>query len=320
MHAMTRNLLLATTATAAALGLLAGPGPASAAEAPLCKTVRMSDPGWTDITSTNALLGAVLEPLGYEQEIDTLAVPVTFESIKNDEIDVFLGNWMPAQQGMVEPLKAAGQLEVVRQNLSGIRFTLAVPAYVAEAGVKDFADLQKHADKFDQTIYGIEPGAPANTNIQKMIDAGDYGLKEWELEESSEQAMLGEVDRKVRRQEWIAFLAWEPHPMNVKFPITYLSGGEAYFGPLGAVQVNTVTRAGFASQCPNLAKLLGQVAFTVDAENKIMGEILDDGKDADEAAKAFLKANPAMVEPWLAGVTTVDGGDGLAAVKGALGG
>ena len=33
----------------------------------------------------------------------------------------------------------------------------------------------------------------------------------------------------------------------------------------------------------------------------------------------WLKANPAPLDAWLAGVTTFDGGDGLAAVKAHLG-
>ncbi len=33
----------------------------------------------------------------------------------------------------------------------------------------------------------------------------------------------------------------------------------------------------------------------------------------------WLKANPGVLDGWLAGVTTFDGGDGLAAVKGSLG-
>ena len=64
------------------------------------QAVRMSDPGWTDITSTNAMLGLVLGGLGYKQKVDTLAVPVTFESLKNGQLDVFLGNWMPAQDAL----------------------------------------------------------------------------------------------------------------------------------------------------------------------------------------------------------------------------
>ena len=52
-----------------------------------------------------------------------------------------------------------------------------MPTYVAEAGVKDFKDLAPHADKFDAKIYGIEPGAPANLNLQKMIAADDFGMR-----------------------------------------------------------------------------------------------------------------------------------------------
>lgn len=293
----------------AALALVAGAAsPALAADPASCKTVRMSDPGWADITSTNAMLGVVLDALGYEQKVETLSVPITFESLKNRQIDLFLGNWMPAQQRFVKPLTEAGDLVVVKENLTGIRFTLAVPDYVAAGGVKDFADLAKNADKFDHKIYGIEPGAPANQNIQKMIDADDFGLKGWTVVESSEQAMLSQVDRAKRSKGWIAFLAWEPHPMNNKFTPVYLSGGDKYFGAnYGAASVHTVSRKGFAQDCPNLGKLAGQLVFNVGIENAIMEAIADKGADARTAARAELKKNPDLVKSWLQGVTTLDG-------------
>jgi len=300
-------------------GLLLAATPAAAADPESCATVRMSDPGWTDITSTNGIIGTLLEPLGYTQKVDTLAVPVTFESLKNGQIDVFLGNWMPAQKRFIEPLTAEKAIEVIRPNLDGIRFTLAVPDYVAQSGVKDFADLAKHADQFGRKIYGIESGAPANQNIQKMIDAKDFGLDGWSLVESSEQGMLSQVDRAVRRKEWVVFLAWEPHPMNTKFQLAYLSGGDAYFGPnYGGATVYTVTKRDLSKNCPNLARLLSQLTFTVDMENQIMGSILDDGMDGRTAAAKYLKAHPDPLAGWLAGVTTRDGQDGLAAVRAAL--
>jgi glycine betaine/proline transport system substrate-binding protein len=51
----------------------------------------------------------------------------------------------------------------------------------------------------------------------------------------------------------------------------------------------------------------------------IMGGILDDGKEAEEAAGEWLKANSGVLDAWLVGVTSVDGGDAAAAVKGRLG-
>lgn len=314
---MTRNLTRLTLAAAFA-SLLAGT--ALAADAPACKTVRMSDPGWTDITSTNALLGAVLAPLGYEQKVDTLAVPVTFEALKNGQLDVFLGNWMPAQSRFVEPLVAAGDLKVLNQNLAGIRFTLAVPKYVSDAGITSFNQLAENANKFDKKIYGIEPGAAVNQNLLKMIEAKDYGLDGWELVESSEQAMLSQVSRAEARKEWILFIAWEPHPMNTALELTYLADGDKTFGPnFGSSSVHSVARKNFTEECPNLAKLVTQTTFTVDMENEIMGKILQDGEPAEKAALDYLKAHPDVVDPWLAGVTTLDGGDGAAAVKSSLG-
>ena len=313
-------MLRSTTTLAAALALLAATASlAEAADAEACRTVRMSDPGWTDITSTNAILGNLLEPLGYEQKVDSLGVPITFQALKNSQIDAFLGNWMPTQAGMVAPLIEAGSLVVLADNLTGIRFTLAVPNYVAEAGVKSMADVAANADKFDREIYGIESGASANQNIDKIIADPEFGLDGWTLVESSEQGMLAQVDRASRSGKWIVFLAWEPHPMNVKFPLTYLAGADKYFGKLGSTTVRTVSRRGFAEECPNLAKLLRQVVFDVDTENRIMGAILDEGADASAAAAADIKANPGKLDQWLAGVTTFDGADGAPAVKSALG-
>ena len=298
---------------------VAGGHLAQAADPAACKTIRMSDPGWTDITSTNAILGTLLAPLGYEQNIDSLAVPVTFEALKNAQIDAFLGNWMPAQAARVDPMAAVGEVVVLNENLTGIRFTMGVPNYVADAGVKTMADVAAHADKFDHKIYGIESGSAANQNIQKMIDDPKYGLDGWSLVESSEQAMLSQVDRAGRSGKWIIFLAWEPHPMNVKFPLTYLAGADEFFGKLGSTTVRTVTRPKFVEDCPNLGRLLKQLTFDVDTENRIMGAILDDGEEALPAAKAEIKAHPERLDAWLAGVTTLDGQDGAAAVKAALG-
>ncbi|THV25891.1 choline ABC transporter substrate-binding protein [Peteryoungia ipomoeae] len=294
-------------------------GTAMAQDGDSCKTIRLSDPGWTDITATNAVASVVLDALGYEADVKTLSVPIGYQSMKNGEIDVFLGNWMPAQQAFIDDLNAAKAIEVVNKNLVGAKFTLAVPTATAEKGIKDFADLGKHADEFESKIYGIEPGAPANANIQKMIDAGEFGLKGWELVESGEQAMLAQVERATKDGKGVVFLAWAPHPMNERFDLTYLSGGDAYFGAnYGGAEVYTLARTGWTADCPNAAKLFKQLTFDVSMENVLMGEILG-GTDSKDAAKAWLKTNPQVLDAWLAGVQTMSGEPGDAAVKSSLG-
>ena len=293
---------------------------AAAAEPDSCKTVRFSDVGWTDITSTTAVASVVLEGLGYKTRADILSVPVTYQSLKNGDIDVFLGNWMPTMEADIAPFKADGSVETVRANLEGAKYTLAVPTYLADEGLKDYADIAKFKDQLDGKIYGIEPGNDGNRLIQKMIDDNTDGLGGFELVESSEQGMLAEVQRASRNNKAIVFLGWEPHPMNTNFKLTYLTGGDDVFGPnFGGATVFTNVRKGYVEQCPNVGKLLQNLGFTLPMESQVMGGILDDGKEPAAAATDWLKANPAPLDGWLAGVTTVDGADGLAAVKAHLG-
>jgi glycine betaine/proline transport system substrate-binding protein len=286
------------------------------AEDQACGTVRLADPGWSDIAATNALTGAVLSALGYTSKVETLAVPIIYGGMRNGQVDAFLGNWMPAQQAHYDQFVKTGQVTELAQNLVGTEFTLAVPTYVWEAGVKSFADLAKHADQFGKKIYGIGAGAPANQSLQKIIQENDFGLGGWQLVESSEQAMLSQVGRAVKRDKWVVFLGWTPHPMNVDYPIKYLTGGDKYFGTAGTV--NTLTRKGYAEQCPNPARLLTNMKFTLDMENAVMSAARDKGGSYDAAAKAWLKAHPQVLEPWLQGVTTRDGQPGLPAVQQAL--
>jgi glycine betaine/proline transport system substrate-binding protein len=293
---------------------------ASAAEPEACTQVRMAGPGWTDIDATNAMSGVVLKALGYKQNVANLSVPITYQGLKKGQIDVFLGNWMPAQAPLVKPFVDEKSVEVVRPNLSNAKFTLAVPEYVAAAGVHTFADLAKNADKFDSRIYGIEPGAPANQNIKKMVDDKAFGLGGWKVVESSETGMLTQVERAVRDKKWIVFLAWEPHLMNTKFKLTYLDGGDRYFGPnYGGATVNTVARSGYEAQCPNVARLFRQLTFNVDLENGVITEVLDKKTNIDMAATDALKRHPELLKTWLDGVTTANGGNGLLAVQSALG-
>ncbi len=303
---------------ALALLLAAAASPALAVDPETCKPIRMSDPGWSDITSTNALAGVVLTALGYEPEVKSLSVPIGYEALKTGDLDVFLGNWMPAQQHFRDDLDKTNAVEVLAQNLTGAKFTLAVPSYVADGGVTDFKDLAAHADEFDEKIYGIESGAPANQNLQNMIKADDFGLGDWQVVESGEQAMLAQVARAEKKQDWIVFLAWAPHPMNVVHQLTYLSGGDAYFGPnFGGAEVYTLARAGWPAACPNAAQLFRNLVFTVDMENDMMGLIADEKPDA--AAQAWLRDNAGVLDGWLQGVTTLDGQPGLDAVQRSLG-
>ena len=297
------------TVLAAAVSVLAlGVAHVSAAEAESCGKVRFSDVGWTDITATTATATVILKSLGYETEVTVLSVPVTYTSLSNKDIDVFLGNWMPTMEADIKPFRENGSVETVRENLEGAKYTLATNAKGAELGIKDFADIAKQKEALGAKIYGIEPGNDGNRLIIDMVSGNKFDLSGFEVVESSEQGMLAEVARAEQDGKPVVFLGWEPHPMNANFKLTYLTGGDDVFGPnLGGATIYTNVRQGYTTECPNVGKFLQNLKFSLEMENQIMGKILNDSQDPETAATEWLKANPAAIEPGLAGVTTKDG-------------
>ena len=94
---------------------------------------------------------------------------------------------------------------------------------------------------------------------------------------------------------------------------------DIYPADFGGATVWTLARTGWPAQCPNAAQFFENLFFDVEMENQMMGLILDDGEEAEDAAETWIKANPARLDAWLANVTTLAGEPGLPAVKEALG-
>jgi len=297
---ISRTLLIAAT--------LCTPLVAQAAEPASCKKVRFADVGWTDITVTTAVTSKILNSLGYTTKTNLISVPVTYKSLENKDIDVFLGNWMPTMEADIAPYREKGSVETVRANLEGAKYTLAVSEAAYNAGLKSFADIAKFKKELGGKIYGIEPGNDGNRLIQGMIDENKFDLGEFKIVESSEAGMMSQVSRAERRNKWVVFLGWEPHPMNSQVKMKYLEGGDDVFGPnLGGATIYTNVRKGYVEECANVGKLLNNLEFSLKMENDLMGAVLNDKKKPRAAATAWLKANQQVLEAWLDGVTTFDG-------------
>lgn len=299
--------------------LLSLAGFATAAEPEECRTVRIADGGYSDNAAQNGLVAAVIEPLGYTAEVELLAIPITLEALKNGQMDVFLDAWSPAIDPQTGPYIEKGEVTRLKTTLTDAKYTLAVPAYAYEAGLKDFADIHKFRDELDGKIYGLEPGNDSSINIGKMIAGDEFGLGSFELVESSEQAVLAQLRQFEDGKKWMVFPAWAPHPMNVEFDIRYLSGGDKYYGPnYGAAEVYTVTRSGYAEACPNIGRFMRNLDFTSAMESEVMATIAS-GKDFKEAGRLYLAQHPEHLPRWLDGVTSLSGEPAEAVVRSALG-
>ncbi|ROL95259.1 glycine/betaine ABC transporter substrate-binding protein, partial [Pseudomonas protegens] len=254
--------------------------------------------------------------LGYDSKQTSAVQQIIFAGIRDQRLDIFLGYWKPAMDQNIAPFLEAGQVKVMAQpSLVDAQATLAVPDYVAQAGLKTFADIARFKDQLGGKIYGIEPGSGANTTIKTLIDTDHFGLKGFKLIESGEAGMLAAVQRAINRKEFVVFVGWTPHPMNINMAITYLTGSEDVYGPNeGAATVSTVTAPDYAERCPNVHRLLQNLTFSAAQESQLMVPIMQ-RKAPQEVARQWLREHPEDLQRWLMGVTTFDGRDGVAAVK-----
>jgi glycine betaine/proline transport system substrate-binding protein len=272
--------------------------------------IRLASVAWTGVTIKTELAVSILKSLGYKAENVVLSVPFAYAALSGGEVDVFLGNWMPSMATIANKFFKNGSVVQYGVNMPGAKYTLAVPTYCAEGGLRHFEDLVKFGDKLEWKIYGIEAGNDGNLIIRDMIKKNMFGLGKFKMLPSSEVAMLAEVQAKVKQNRWIVFLGWSPHSMNERGDMTYLKGSTAEtFGPDdGTATVWTNVRKGFEQDQPNAARLFKNLTFDVSEMNAIMTVLFKDKSlKPRQAALKWVKANPEKYKAWLEGVTTLEG-------------
>lgn len=280
--------------------------------------IRFASVGWTGVTVKTELTADILESLGYTATKKTLSVPIVYKALEMGEADVFLGNWMPSMANVAQKFLDNGSVEQLVANMPGAKYTLAAPEYVVEAGLKDFSDIAKYADKLGHKIYGIEAGNDGNQIILDMIKKDMFGLGDFDLIETSESIMVAEVKTLAQQGEWVVFLGWAPHHMNALIDMKYLTGSTTEtFGPNnGTATVYTNIRSGFDKEHPNVTKFLRNLIFPVEMMNEIM-HMLNSDKSLDhvEAGIKWLKEHPEVYHDWFEGVTTANGEPALPAFE-----
>lgn len=291
-------------------------GVASASEAETCKQVRIAAGEWPDIQITQSMMALILNSLGYDANVTTLSIPVVFTSLKSKDIDVWMGNWMPSQTAELQPYLDDKSVEVVGTNLTGAKSGLAVPTYVADAGVKTLADLAANKDKFNGKIFGFEAGNDVNRHMMELIADPKNKLDGWEVVESSEAGMVTEAEKAIKHKEWIAFLPYSPHVAMGKMDLYYIP--DVPDPSFGEATVYTNVRAGYLSECANVGTFFKNVQFSIPMLNEVMEYGETSKATPVDTAKHWMKSHTSEVQAWLKGVTTFDGKDAVDAFLGGL--
>lgn len=263
------------------------------------KTITIAEQTWTGIKAKNAIVGTILEKIGYDVKYKTVIGAPMWQGLSTGDLDVWFGAW-PSQSRVYEPLLKEGKIVKLGYNLRETKYCLAVPEYVWEAGVKSMEDLDKFREKFDATFTMGEPGGAATQYMEKAVKEDIYGLGDWKVTTGSFQAEMSEVKAKIEHHEWVVFAAWTPHWMNYEWNIKYLDDPQQLWeGSCSNAPVMTAARKGLKEDMPNVYKFFKQVHTTPEMANEWIYKIDKKNMDRFKLAENWIKENIDVVDQWL---------------------
>ncbi|WP_247620900.1 MULTISPECIES: ABC transporter substrate-binding protein [Chromohalobacter] len=272
--------------------------------------IRMVVPPWPGVTVKTEILAQLLETLGYDSQQIEMGATVGYKTMETGDSDIMLAGWMPAQKESYDAAMEAGAIVDVVNNVAGARMGFAVPGYVHDAGVTsaEQLDLPENRARFGAEYYSIESGAQASIMVHEAADADTYGLKDWEILDSSTPGMLSEVDAAYNDKQWIAFYGWTPHWMAIKYDMHILDDPEEVYGEnQGRSEVRTIVRTGYAEENANIMQLLEQFTLTADEQSQFISAYSLEERSKTDVAHDWLADHPKRVAEFLKGVTTRDG-------------
>lgn len=275
-------------------------------------------PAWPGVTVKTEVISQLVKAMGHGVKQTTASPSIIFRSLTANDMQIFLGGWSPLEDPMIDPLVAEKKINKVGKNIQGAVTSLAVPSYVAEAGISSIEDLDRHKENFNGTIYSIEPGTGISKDLNAAVKKDAAGLGDWKLKETSTAIMIAEAMSHVEQKEWIVFFGWEPHWMNVVMDICYLESKTTPTADIGATEsiVYTITSTALPNTHPQVYRFMQQIKVPNQVQSAWIYEYKQNKQKPEEVASEWIKANlNGLVAQWTEGVSAKDGRPAIEVIR-----
>lgn len=244
----------------------------------------------SEVVSTN-VIKVVLEKAGYEVEITPVAAAAMWQAVASKDADGLVAAWLKTTHAhYLEAVK--DKVEDLGPNLVGTRIGLVVPTYVT---IDSIEELNENADKFENQIIGIDPGAGLMSKTEQVLK--DYKLGKFKLVEGSGATMAAALGDAIKENKWVVVTGWTPHWKFSRWKLKYLKDPKGIYG--GEEHIDTVVRKGLKEDMPDAYKILKSFHWDAADMEKIMVWNEEKGADPYENAKRWVKENPDKVNKWL---------------------
>ncbi len=255
------------------------------------KEVELAYVEWSsEVASTNVVRAVLQERMGYDVEITPVSAAAMWQAVASGDVDGLVAAWLPTTHGhYLEKVKA--DVVDLGHNLEGTRIGLVVPEYVT---IDSIDDLNKHAEKFDEKIIGIDPGAGIMSTTEKAME--DYGMDKIKLMEGSGATMTAVLKDRIGSKKWVVVTGWTPHWKFAKWDLKYLDDPKEIYG--GTEYISTIVRKGLKEDMPEVYNFLDNFKWTAEDMQQVM-VWNDEGGEPYENAKRWIEENKETVDSWL---------------------
>lgn len=250
----------------------------------------------TELASSHVVKAAIEQYTDYSVELVTVSVPTMWQGLASGDADATVGAWLPTTHGQYLK-QTADKIVDLGKNLMGTRIGLVVPQYVQ---IDSIAELNANADKFNNKIVGIAPGAGLMVKTEKVIKA--YGIDKLKLMEGTGPMMAAALGDAITKKQWIVVTGWTPHWKFARWKLKYLKDPQNVYG--GAEYISTFVRKGFKKEHPEIYKVLDNFTWTPKDMEQVMAWNQVKGADYNKNAKRWIRENKEKVKKWFAGVKT----------------
>lgn len=253
------------------------------------KKITIAYVNWAEGVAMTQLAKNILEHKGYTVTLKNADVAPVFAAVAGGDADVFLDTWMPVtHQNYMETF--GQKVAVLNINYEGARIGLVVPDYV---DIKSIEDLNGAKKKFDGHIVGIDAGAGIMNKAEQAVK--DYQL-DYELQSSSEAAMMATLKKSIDEKQPVVITGWAPHWMFARYQLRFLEDPKKVFGETEKIQ--TIANNEFSVSDTVAVNFFRKFKLNSEQLGSLMGALADaDGKE-EAAVNEWMKNNQELVKQW----------------------
>ena len=211
---------------------------------------------WSSCVASTNVIKAVLEKQGYDVKTTSVSAAAMYEAIAGGDADATVCAWLPTTHKNYYA-KTKDRLDNLGPNLTkGTKLGLVVPDYVT---IDSIAELSANADKFQNRIIGIDPGAGEMGLTQEVIEQYNLPLK---LVSGSGATMTAALKSAIDTKQWVVVTGWTPHWMWARWDLKYLEDPKSVYGE--AENIDTLVRKGLKQDMPGAYAILDAYHWTAE--------------------------------------------------------